>query len=179
MKHSNNNRQALTLHKYVNNVTFIQNVISKTYTSICVSGVMVQPMIGFYVCYGRTISSGTTIPFDWVKTNIGNGWNRHYYRFTAPVRGLYFFTLHITISPKNLPSQFHGRAYIMRGNLSIRNVYSHHQSNINAMIPASGSVPVMLNAGEHIWAKYGGGRLYSDGGGQRTYFVGFLIQKAN
>ena len=66
----------------------------------------------------------------------------------------------------------------MRGNVNLRFVYAWRNNNIHAHMPATGSVAVMLNAGELIWAKRTGGYLYSDGN-LYTHFVGFLIQKVN
>ena len=137
---------------------------------------MVQPAIGFYVGYSSSMSSGSTIPFNVIKTNLGNGWSSSYHRFTAPVKGLYYFTL--SIMTPYTASQYTAQAWIMRGNVNLRFVYVHRKSNIHAHIPASGSAAVMLNAGEQVWAKYASGWLYSTTS-LYTHFVGFLIQKVN
>ena len=82
---------------------------------------MVQPVIGFYVGYSRLMSSGSTIPFNNIKTNLGNGWSSSYHRFTAPVKGLYYFNL-------NFKTQWSSAGYagasIMRGGVKIRVVYA-------------------------------------------------------
>ena len=141
-----------------------------------ISGLLVQPVTAFHVAYSQSISSGTTIPFNVVKTNVGNGWNRYYHRFRAPVTGLYYFTLSFRTSYSGV--HHYAGAWIMRGNVKLRFVYANRKSNINAYMPASGSVVVMLNAGELVWARRYGGYLYSDSN-LFTHFVGFLIQKVN
>ena len=133
-------------------------------------------MIAFHVAYSHAMFSGTTIPFNVIKTNLGNCWSSSNHRFTASVKGLYFFTLNIR-TPITA-SQNHAQAYIMRGNVRLRFVYANRYPNIKASIPASGSAVVMLNAGEHVWAKRNSGYLYSDRY-LYTHLVGFLIQKLN
>ena len=137
---------------------------------------MVQPGTAFHVAYSHSMSSGTTIPFNVIKTNLGNGWSSSNHRFTAPVKGLYYFTLSIMTQGS---STGYAQAYIMRGNVNIRFVYAQRNSNFYAYIPASGSVVVILNAGEQIWAKRSSGYLYSHSSNLYTHFVGFLIQKVN
>ena len=133
-----------------------------------------QPAIGFYVCYSHIMSSGSTIPFNIIKTNLGNSWSSSYHRFTAPVKGLYYFTLHImTLSTA---SQYYAGALIMHANVNLCFVYASRSSNVNSHIPASGSAVVMLNAGELVWARRRRGYLYSNGD-LYTHFVGFLIQQ--
>ena len=107
-----------------------------------------KTVVVFDVGYTASMSSGTTIPFNRIKTNIGNGWNRYYHRFTAPVKGLYYFTLSI-ITPIRLSQSFAG-AHIMRGNVHLRHLYALRSNSIQTRQPASGSAAVMLNAGEQI-----------------------------
>ena len=124
--------------------------------------------------YSRSVSSGRTIPFNVIKSNMGNRWSSSYHRFTAPVKGLYYFSLSIITPFSPLPHQ--AGASIMRGNVHLSFVSAWRSRNTNSHIPASGSVAVMLNAGEHVWARRKGGNLYSNGN-LLTNFVGFLIQK--
>ena len=133
-------------------------------------------MIGFYVANSHQMSSGSTIPFNVIKTNLGNGWSSSYHRFTAPVKGLYYFTL--SIMTKGSSSPRYATASIMHGNVNLRYVFTERNSNMHAFMPASGSAAVMLNAGEQVWARRQGGYLYSNSD-LYTHFVGFLIQKVN
>ena len=133
-------------------------------------------MIGFYVAYSHPMSSGSTIPFNFIETNLGNGWSSSYRRFTAPVKGLYYFTLNIMTKGSSSPRYV--TASIMHGNVNLRYVFAEQNSNMHAFIPASGSAAVMLNAGEQVWARRQGGYLYSNSD-LYTHFVEFLIQKVN
>ena len=144
------------------------------FMSFLISGMLKQPVIGFYVSYSQSMTSGTTIPFNRIKTNLGNCWSSSYHRFTAPVKGLYYFTLSI-ITPWS--STHYAGAWIMHGNVNLRWIYAARNTNIHARIPATGSAAVILNAGEQIWAKRHYGYLYSDGN-LLTHFVGFLLQKS-
>ena len=134
-----------------------------------------QPVVGFDVSNSQTMSSGSTIPFNRIKTNLGNGWSSSYHRFTAPVKGLYYFTLGILTTWGKSPGN--ANAEIMHGNVRLRYVYTNKNSR-DGRQSATGSAAVMLNAGEQVWAKRAGGTLYSDSG-LYTQFVGFLIQKIN
>ena len=136
---------------------------------------MVQPVIGFHVAYRRSMTSGSTIPFNVIKANLGIGWSSSYHRFTAPVKGLYYFTLSIITQ---WSSNGYAGAHIVRGNVSIRFVRAWRHSKIQAHIPASGSAAVMLNVGDQVWAKRHNGYLHSNSA-LYTHFVGFLIQKVN
>ena len=137
---------------------------------------MVQPVIGFDVGYTRSMTSGYTIPFNRIRTNLGNGWSSSNHRFTAPVKGLYYFTLSIMTKSSSYPG--YAQAHIMRGNVYLRYVYARRNTNIYAYIPATGSAAVMLNAGEQVRARRWTGYLYSNGD-VYTHFQGFLIQKVN
>ena len=128
------------------------------------------------MAHSSTISSGSKIPFDTVKTNIGGGWSSATNTFTAPVKGLYFFSLGIMIT-YSTSSDSYAEAYIMYGNNKLRFVYARRPDNIQARIPASSSVTLILNAQDVIYAKRHSGTLYSDGTNLYTHFVGFLIQK--
>ena len=136
---------------------------------------MVQPVIALHVARSSSMFSGSKIPFNVIKTNIGNGWSSSYHRFTAPVKGLYYFTLSIITRWSSSGS---AGAWIMRGNVKLRYTFARRHPNIHAYIPASGSAAVMLNAGELIWVERNHGYLYSDSN-LFTHFVGFLIQKVN
>ena len=137
---------------------------------------LISGQIGFYVGYSSSMFSGSTIQFDVIQTNLGNGWSSSNHRFTAPVKGLYYFTLNI-MTPWS-PSQHYAAAHIMRGNVNIHRVVVNRSSRIHGHIPASASAAVMLNAGEQVWAKRYIGYLFS-GSNLNTHFVGFLIQKVN
>ena len=132
-------------------------------------------MVGFEVGHSVSMSSGRKIPFDRIKTNIGGGWSNTSHTFTAPIDGLYYFTLGImtTYSSSN---SYYAQAKIMRGNAVLRYVYTQKASSTNGYLAATGSVLIKLNRGQQVHAERRGGTLFSDSG-LFTHFVGFLIQK--
>ena len=134
---------------------------------------MAQPVIGFDVGYSHTMSSGGTIPFDSMLTNIGNRWSTSNHRFTAPVTGLYYFSLSIITKSSSSPG--FAQVWIMRNGYNLRHLQALRNSNIHAMMPASGSAVVILNAGDQVWARRDDGYIYSDTF-LYTHFVGFLIR---
>ena len=133
---------------------------------------LTQTVIGFDVALSSSMSSGTKIPFNRIKTNIGGGWSTSNHTFTAPVDGLYYFSLGIMTT---YSSRYHAQAKIMRGNAVLRYVLTNKASS-NGYYSATGSVLIKLNKGHQIHAERISGTLYSDGG-LYTHFVGFLIQK--
>ena len=130
-------------------------------------------MVGFEVGYSGTMSSGTKIPFNRIKTNIGGGWSSSSHTFTAPIDGLYYFTLGIMTTYSSSPG--YAQAKIMRGNVVLRSVYTN-KSGRTGHQSATGSVLINLNKGQQVHAERHAGTLYSDGS-LYTHFVGFLIQK--
>ena len=135
---------------------------------------LTQPVTGFHVVHTVTMSSGSKIPFNTIKTNIGNGWNKNTHTFTAPVKGLYFFSLSIMTEWGGSPG--HAEAKIMRGNVELRHVYTNKDSRTGRQV-ATGSVVVTLTAGEKVHAERVDGTLNGDSSYRPMNFSGFLIQK--
>ena len=138
-----------------------------------ISDLLTQREIGFDVSRSSSMSSGTKIPFDRIKTNIGGGWSNTSHTFTAPIDGLYYFTLGIMTTYFSSPG--YAQAKIMRGNAVLRYVHTNKASS-NGYLSATGSVLIKLNRGQQVHAERTGGTLYSDSN-LYTHFVGFLIQK--
>ena len=132
---------------------------------------LTETVVGFHVAHSVTMSSGSKIPFNTIKTNLGNAWNKNNHTFTAPVKGLYFFSLSITTTYSS--SSGIADARIMSGSKVIRIAYAQKSS---AYIPDTAPVIVILNAGEQVYAKRIAGSLYSNGH-LFTHFVGYLIAK--
>ena len=135
---------------------------------------LTQTVVGFEVGYNRTMSAGGKIPFNTIKTNLGGGWSNTNHTFTAPIDGLYYFTL--GIMTHYYSSKSYAQAKIMRGNVGLRYLYTQKAPSINGYLSATGSVLIKLNRGQQVHAERTGGTLYSDSG-LYTHFVGFLIQK--
>ena len=136
---------------------------------------LTETVVGFHVAHSVTMSSGSKIPFNTIKTNLGNAWNKNNHTFTAPVKGLYLFSLRITTDYSS--SSGIADARIMSGDKAIRVanvVYAHRSSS--AYIPDTAPVTVILNAGEQVYAKRIAGTFFSNSN-LFTHFVGYLIGK--
>ena len=134
---------------------------------------LTQREIGFDVSRSSSMSSGTKIPFNIIKTNIGGGWSNTSHTFTAPIHGLYYFTLGIMTTWSSSP--YYATAKIMRGDVGLRYVYTDKASRTGRQA-ATGSVLIKLNRGQQVHAARDGGTLWSSSN-LYTHFVGFLIQK--
>ena len=141
----------------------------------CISGVLVQP-IAFHAARKLPMSSGKRIAFNTVLTNIGNSWNSATHMFTAPTKGLYYFTLRIML-PYTNTSHF-AWASIKHGHVSLSTIYLNRSSKLEAHMSASGSAVVMLNAGQQVHAERLSGNLFSNDA-LLINFLGFLIHKVN
>ena len=130
-----------------------------------------RTVIGFEVAHSVTMSSGTKIQFNTIKTNMGNAWNKHTNTFMAPVKGLYFFSLNVmtTWAPG------HADAKIMHGSALLGFVHTYKTSNSGRQ-SATCTIVVMLNNGDQIHAERQAGTLFSDRY-LYTDLVGFLIEK--
>ena len=140
-----------------------------------ISGLLTQTVIGFEVGHSVSMSSGSKIPFDRIKTNVGGGWSNTSHTFTAPTDGLYYFTLGIMTDDRS-SYPYYATARIMRGNAVLRYVLTQKASSTNGRLSATGSVLIKLNKGHQVHAERGSGTVYSNGN-LYTHFVGFLIGK--
>ena len=105
---------------------------------------------------------------------MGNGWNKNTHTFTAPVKGLYFFSLSVMTGWEASPDR--AEAKIMHGSVELRHVYTNKASTPGRQA-ATGSVVVTINAGEKVHAERVAGTLFGDDGPYRPMnFNGFLIQ---
>ena len=68
-------------------------------------------------------------------------------------------------------------AKIMRGYECLCSVFARRSKKIAAAIPASGSVSVVLKAGERVHVEHAGGTLFSNSR-LHTQLVGFLVHKS-
>ncbi|XP_025088537.1 complement C1q and tumor necrosis factor-related protein 9A-like [Pomacea canaliculata] len=116
--------------------------------------------------HGILISSGQTLKFDSVITNLGNAYDASTGVFTAPISGLYTFHLvaMVPLQARNLDLA------VIKGSIPVDHVYANSQSP-----DAQGSTQytIHLTAGEMVWVQQVGG----DGvrGGDWTVFTGYLL----
>ena len=141
----------------------------------CISGVLVQP-IAFHSASKLPMSSGKRIPFNTILTDIGNSWNNATHTFTAPTKGLYYFTFRIML-PYTNTSHF-AWASIKHGHVSLSTIYLNRSPKLEAQMSASGSAVVMLNAGQQVHAERLSGNLFSKDA-LLINFLRFLIHNIN
>ncbi|XP_069120452.1 cerebellin-1-like isoform X2 [Argopecten irradians] len=108
------------------------------------------------------------ILFDTVVTNDGNGYDPRNGQFTAPVTGLYAFS--VTVMCVGNESTLH--VAIMKDGQRIGRVYA----NGNSFDNGSKFVVVQLDAGQMVWVEHefdpSGYKIYGNG---YSAFSGFLI----
>ncbi|XP_052711802.1 caprin-2-like [Crassostrea angulata] len=97
-----------------------------------------------------TYSSGSTIQFNRLKYNQGNGFNTSNYRFTAPAAGMYVFSWSLSI-----PSSYVGNSNLLK-NGSI-----YHQLNCQKTYQQCGATVTMwLNRGNQVWVTSAYSSIY-------------------
>lgn len=99
---------------------------------------------------GSTYSSGSTIQFNRLKINHGNGFNTGNYRFTTPIGGLFVFSWNIGVHS----------SYVGNSNL-IKNGSIYHQIHCQKTYQQCGATVTMwLNKGEQVWVTSGYSSIY-------------------
>ena len=104
--------------------------------------------------------------FNRVLSDYGNSWNRHSYTYRVPIRGVYCLTLSVINEGKT------AYAILIRGSTHLQTAWAEGRSYNSATT----STVLLLNAGERIYAKRGGG-TFNENNGLYTHLAGFLIQK--
>nr|XP_022294726.1 caprin-2-like [Crassostrea virginica] len=103
-------------------------------------------------------SSGTTIKFSQLRTNIGNAFSTSNYRFTAPSSGLYVFHWSLSLS-----SSYYGNT-----NLKI-NGSTFHKTYCRKTYQQCGStVTVWLSKSDQVWVESAYSSVYA-----RAYYSSF------
>ncbi|XP_070541974.1 complement C1q subcomponent subunit B-like [Ptychodera flava] len=119
------------------------------------------------------VSSHTTVIYDKVYSNVGNGYSSSTGKFTCSVSGIYFFM----ISGMRIHSHSHFMYIcLMKNNEKLPCVYVHNsgQRHYGA---ASNSVIIDLEAGDEVWVRLGYGHaLYSDSN-EYASFTGYLLHE--
>ena len=127
-----------------------------------------KPIVGFHVALDHQQSTPGKVAFNKVLSNYENGWNSTSYTFRVPTRGLYFLTLTV-MNYGTSPA----KAVLMRGSRTLQEAYATGGHSFNS---DTSSTVLLLNEGEEIYARYGGGTLHSHGTYFHTHLSGFLIQ---
>ncbi|XP_053381861.1 uncharacterized protein LOC123541408 [Mercenaria mercenaria] len=119
-------------------------------------------------CYGNH----ETIIYDVEETNVGNGYSSRDGIFDAPVTGVYVFTL--TLVPDFYK---YVQAEIIVNGAVKGNIFADSEE-IHDMHPASTTIVVHLNAGDHVYVRRGTNcdcDVISDTAHARSNFAGWLL----
>ncbi len=111
-----------------------------------------------------------TVPFSSAKVNTGNCFNTGTSRFTAPVAGRYFFTLHIYFDNNNASDGY--PRFKLNG--ASNHGYAYMQGNADGDKTLAMSTMIDMAAGDYLQVTYTGTLNYY-GGPEETQFTGFLI----
>ncbi|XP_062586363.1 complement C1q-like protein 4 isoform X2 [Saccostrea cucullata] len=141
--------------------------------------------VAFYVFYSynfKALTIGTTLVFDSVVTNLGNGYNKRTGIFTAPSSGVYTFTWTVNTAGLHVAGQSgqYGEmnASIKQNGVTRGSIKADSESENNDEA-ATGFVVLSLKAGDEIQVVSdklnGQGSIYSDKKYGRTTFSGFQI----
>ena len=90
-----------------------------------------------------TYSSGTTIKFSKLKTNIGSAFSTTNYRFTAPSSGLYVFHWSISLS-----SSYYGNTNLMINGSTFHKTYCRKTYQ-----QCGSTVTVWLSKSDQVWVE--------------------------
>ena len=132
---------------------------------------MAAPAIGFTVALTKDQSNGpATIEFGLIIGHYGNCWNNATNTFIAPITGLYAF--HVTFM--NNSEKKTTWVKLMHENKEVHRAYVQGDGKYQT---STASAVVIVNKGEHVYARLMAGTIHSDSGYHWTNFVGFLVQK--
>ena len=114
-----------------------------------------------------------TVIFDEIRTNLGGAYDGHTGIFTAPVAGTYVFSLTIGIYTGD-SHPLEGYAYLIKNDQTQMTLLAdtHAQAGQNDI--ATGTVVVVLNAGDKLHVESSNNNLYIVGQ-HLSFFSGFLL----
>lgn len=121
-----------------------------------------------------TFSGKAKIPFELVRTNVGNAFNGSTGIFTAPVNGYYSFSFNGLKDTGSLTAW----VSLFVNNVSVADAYYGGLSGFDIRGPLSGINTILqLSAGDQVYLfNTDGTSLFSDGNSRYTQFSGRLVQ---
>uniref|UniRef100_A0A3P9DFB5 C1q domain-containing protein n=1 Tax=Maylandia zebra TaxID=106582 RepID=A0A3P9DFB5_9CICH len=139
--------------------------LSLSATHVAFSAAVLLPGTGPYV---GPFNTETTLVFKHVITNIGNAYNPSTGIFTAPVRGVYHFELHMF---------GHGGvavgAYLYKNQGLVVIAYEHQTAA--GELSGSNGASLLLEVGDQVFVRLLDGRRIYDNQNHHTTFSGHLI----
>jgi len=142
------------------------------------SGRVTKP---YQPCFQASGNQGTTytaqvVPFNVSLTNNGNYYSTSTYRFTAPVAGYYFFTLHAIMGPDGGNS---AQLHIRRNGTIVATAHRNTHPSSFPWEQGACSAVVYLNVADYTECYIASGTIYLGtnitGGEIYSAFNGFLL----
>ncbi|KAK7462068.1 hypothetical protein BaRGS_00038516 [Batillaria attramentaria] len=116
---------------------------------------------------GLPLATHSTLIFDKIVYNLGNGYSTRTGIFTAPVSGVYSFFL----NAMSVTSHHALRLQIAREGSTLDTVYAEGGNDVNDQ--GSSEVTTHLRAGQQVWVRQYNGNAVR--GGYYTIFTGYLV----
>uniref|UniRef100_A0A672F7P9 C1q domain-containing protein n=1 Tax=Salarias fasciatus TaxID=181472 RepID=A0A672F7P9_SALFA len=119
--------------------------------------------------YIGPFNTQTTLVFRYVVTNIGNAYNHNTGFFTAPVRGVYHFEIHVGAhGHASHPSG----AHIMKNRQQVFMAYEHQPSGFGS---SATGVTLLLEVGDVVFVRLWHNSRIFDNENHHSTFSGHLI----
>ncbi|XP_060081244.1 uncharacterized protein LOC132560598 [Ylistrum balloti] len=170
--HYDNGSKLVVVQLQAGQMVWVQHAIDPSGYKIHVSGNGAGfHNIGFTASLSTVtaLGNGQIIVFDTIISNDGNGYDSRYGHFTAPITGLYAFS--VTVMCYGSESELHVNILKDGQNIGVAFANGNHYDN------GSKFVVVQLQAGQVVWVEHAnepsGYKIHGQG---YSSFSGFLIQ---